>query len=191
MGVRADDQVDAADLPGKFAVGLGSLAGQQDDQIGALPQRRYVPARCLDAVGERQALEIVGAACPVRVVIAERQDADPNAADVADQRWIAQERRPVPQDVRAAHRKPGDPLQLFRAVGAIIEVMVAQRHHVVADGVHDADDRLTSGKASEKIIAESVAAIQQENTISPFPPPDFPYRAGQMRRTADPALAPK
>ena len=56
--------------------------------------------------------------------------------------------------------------QLKHARGAIVKLMVADGGHVVADAVHDLDDRLALRERADGGALQSVAAVRQNNVAA-------------------------
>ena len=87
--------------------------------------------------------------------------------------------------VRAAHRELRYPGELTSAREAVIEIMIAERHELVAQRIHETDHRFAAGRVGDKIVAEGVAGIDKQHVARSFAAADLVHLAGEIRKSAD------
>src|SRR3546814_6832013 len=63
--------------------------------------------------------------------------------------------------------------------------MIAQRHHVVTQRVHQRYDRLAARLIADIIVAERIAGVEQENLVLAFALADFTHFSGQVLEAAN------
>ena len=116
-----------------------------------------------NSVIEAKPLNIFRCGGLIGVVVAESQNGNLYFAHREHVERLAQKRlvRFLLDNVRASQRKGGEFLQMASLFHAIVKVMVAERHVVVADGIHHANNGFPLSEVPEQVVAKRVARMNQ------------------------------
>lgn len=187
VGVAADDQIDPLHFGRQQLVHLFPLVRDDDHHLGLPAQFGDPVSGRLDAAGEAQPRDVVRFGGPVGVVIAEGEKTDSDSVDLDDLVGRAEERlaRRFLEDIGATQRKLGHFRQLPGTLQAVIEVMVSERHEIVAEGIHQLDHRFAFGAIHQQVVAEGIAGMHQENPLGTPSLADRHDGFGQVGKSAD------